>query len=92
MPRLARYAFGEENLVEMNDFDTNGDAPQKKSAPQKKEAPKTETPRVTVRTDYEPASGAPVVDTSAGATITAPESAGGNNQEVWVPTDEELPF
>lgn len=93
MPRLARYAFGEEDLVEMNDFDANGDAPQKKSAPKKQEAPKEEAPRVTVRTDYEPTSGAPVVDTSAGATITAPETAGSNNnQDVWVPTEGELPF
>lgn len=92
MPRLARYAFGEEDLVDMSDFDANGEAPQKKSAPKKQEAPKEETPRVTVRTDYEPASGAPVVDTSAGATITAPPTAGGNSQDVWVPTEGELPF
>lgn len=92
MPRLARYAFGEEDLVDMSDFDANGEAPQKKSAPKKQEAPKEETPRVTVRTDYEPASGAPTVDTSAGTTITAPESAGGNSQDVWVPTEGELPF
>lgn len=92
MPRLARYAFGEEDLVDMSDFDANGEVPQKKSAPKKQEAPKEETPRVTVRTDYEPASGAPVVDTSAGATITAPQTAGGNSQDVWVPTEGELPF
>lgn len=92
MPRLARYAFGEEDLVDMSDFDANGEAPQKKSSPKKQEAPKEKTPRVTVRTDYEPASGAPVVDTSAGATITAPQTAGGNSQDVWVPTEGELPF
>lgn len=92
MPRLARYAFGEEYLVDMSDFDANGEASQKKSAPKKQEAPKEEMPRVTVRTDYEPVSGAPVVDTSAGATITAPQTGGGNSQEVWVPTEGELPF
>ena len=92
MPRLARYAFGEEDLVDMSDFDANGDAPQKNSSTQKKAAPKEETPRVTVRTDYEPTSGAPIVDTSAGATIAAPQPAGANSLNVWVPTEGELPF
>lgn len=92
MPRLARYAFGEEDLVDMSDFDANGDAPQKNSSTQKKEAPEEETPRVTVRTDYEPTSGAPIVDTSAGATIAAPQPAGANSRNIWVPTEGELPF
>lgn len=92
MPRLARYAFGEEDLVDMSDFDANGDAPQKRTPPRKNEAPEEETQRVTVRTDYEPTSGAPIVDTSAGATIATPQSAGSHSQHVWVPTEGELPF
>ncbi len=92
LPRLARYAFGEEDLVDMSDFDANGDAPQKNSAPQKNETSEEETPRVTVRTDYEPTSGAPIVDTSAGASVTAPPAAGGTLRDVWEPTEGELPF
>ncbi len=93
MPDLARYAFGELDLVDMSDFDNGGNAPASDNNAQTKTEVKKPVPsRVTVRTDYEPASGAPTVDTSAGATISAPASATQHNIEEWIPTEGELPF
>lgn len=95
MPKLARYAFGEIDLVNMSDFESAGDAPSAKDEKSDKE--QAESPaqaRVTVRTgyDYEPTGGSPVVDTSAGATITAPTTATHRTTEEWIPTEGELPF
>lgn len=93
MPDLARYAFGELDLVDMSDFDNAGNAPAAENNAQSKiEVKKAEPVRVIVRTDYEPASGAPTVDTTAGATISAPQPAAHHNIEEWIPTEGELPF
>ena len=66
MPKMARYAFGEEDLIDMSDFDTAVDTtvteqPRQKTKPARK-----------METDYEARGGSPTVDTSAGTTITAP--------------------
>lgn len=89
MPRLARYAFGEEDLIDMSDFDANGDAPAKTDA----EKPASAAPRaaVNIEPDYEKSSGSPTVDTSAGSTITAPV-APANSGASWDAPSGDLPF
>lgn len=92
LPRLARYAFGEEELVDMSDFDSNGSTPAGTTpqAAQTTPAPQPAAPR---SQSYEPTSGAPVVDTTSGSTISAPEDIPtGRSTETWVPTEGELPF
>ncbi len=95
MPKLARYAFGEIDLVDMSDFDSAGDTPAADTPekPAEQNQPPV-NPSVTVRTgyDYEPIGGSPTVDTSAGATITAPPTAARRQTEEWIPTEGELPF
>lgn len=88
LPRLARYAFGEIDLIDMSDFDANGNAPDK--ATDNTPAP---TPTAAVRTepDYEQSSGAPTVDTGAGSTITAP-AAPASSGATWEAPTGELPF
>lgn len=89
LPRLARYAFGEEELVDMSDFDNNGNTPASTTQP----APAAPQPAAPRSQSYEPASGAPVVDTTSGSTISAPEeTTSGRSVEAWVPTEGELPF
>lgn len=94
LPRLARYAFGEEELVDMSDFDSNGSTPattpQQAPAAQSTPAPQ---PATTRSQSYEPTPGTPVVDTTSGSTISAPEDVpSGRSMETWVPTEGELPF
>ncbi len=94
LPRLARYAFGEEELVDMSDFDSNGSTPAGtiQQAPPTQSSP-TPQPAAPTSQSYEPTSGAPVVDTTSGSTISAPEeSSSGRSVEAWVPTEGELPF
>lgn len=94
LPRLARYAFGEEELVDMSDFDGNGSTPASATpqAPTGQSAPASQ-PTTRREQSYEPTSGAPVVDTTSGSTISAPENApSGRNVDTWVPTEGELPF
>lgn len=89
MPRLARYAFGEEDLIDMSDFDANGDAPAKTDA----EKPASAAPRaaVNIEPDYEKSSGSPTVDTSAGSTITAPVAPASSGAS-WDAPSGDLPF
>lgn len=97
LPDLARYAFGQADMVDMSDFEVTADQPKPKvrkgklittKAPAKEEnaAPK----------DYEPAAGAPVVDTDANKTSTwtsegedAPTSVPADS---WKAPEGELPF
>lgn len=90
MPKLARYAFGEIDLVDMSDFENSEGTPAAAPAEKPAEEKAPAEPRVTVRTsyDYEPTGGSPTVDTSAGATISAPAAASQPAQEEWV----DLPF
>lgn len=90
MPQMARYAFGEEDLIDMSDFDTNGEPPAKD-----KEKAKETQPSVSVREepDYESRSGTPVVDMGVGSTIAAPMlPVQHNTPSVWDAPSGELPF
>lgn len=90
MPKLARYAFGEIDLVDMSDFENSEETPATTPTDKPAEDEAPAEPRVTVRTgyDYEPTGGSPTVDTSAGATISAPAAVSQPAQEEWV----DLPF
>lgn len=98
LPDLARYAFGQADMVDMSDFEVTADQPKPKvrkgklisaPAPAKDEA--ANAPK-----DYEPAAGPPVVDTDANKTSTwtgegedsPAENAGGS----WQPPAGDLPF
>ncbi len=73
LPKLARYAFGEIELVDMSDFEDTGDAA-KAAAPREepKALPSPEAPkRGRVEVSYDPAPGAPVLDTDANRTTTS---------------------
>ncbi len=68
LPELARYAFGDIDLVDMSDFEHTGQAPTSvptRPAP----APRAATPRH--HEGYDPAPGAPVLDTEANRTTTS---------------------
>lgn len=97
LPDLARYAFGQADMVDMSDFEVTADQPKPKvrkgklittKAPAKEES---DAPK-----DYEPAAGAPVVDTDANKTSTwtgegedAPTTA---PTDSWKAPEGELPF
>lgn len=72
LPPMARYAFGLDDLVDMSDFGLQ--APAALAAPAKLVAPKADPaptkPAAGGMADYEPAAGAPVVDTDANKTST----------------------
>ncbi len=87
LPRLARYAFGEIDLIDMSDFDANGNAPDKATD----SAPAPTPSAVRTEPDYEQSSGAPTVDTGAGSTITAP-AAPASSGATWDAPTGELPF
>ncbi|MDO5470478.1 MAG: hypothetical protein Q4F38_04165 [Akkermansia sp.] len=86
MPKMARYAFEEEEMVDMSDFDASGEAP---SATEDNTA-KKEAPATRPTADYEQRGGSPTVDTSAGSTITAPVSD--QSAPSWDAPSGELPF
>ena len=88
MPKMARYAFGEEDLIDMSDFDANGEAPANTES-----ADEEDTPGSTMRKepDYEVRSGAPTGDTSNGTTITAPVTLP-DAGATWDAPSGELPF
>lgn len=96
LPTLARYAFGQEDLVDMSDFELTGEsagatAPHKKgnarpTTPQKQ----TSAPRPA---DYEPAAGAPVVDTDANKTTTTGSTEDIDNDVApWQAPSGDLPM
>lgn len=99
LPDLARYAFGLDDMVDMSDFEVTPDQPAPKARKGKLIAPKA-TPKdeekADAPADYEPAAGAPVVDTDANRTSTwtgesedAPEEAPAGS---WQPPAGDLPF
>lgn len=97
LPDLARYAFGQADMVDMSDFEVTPDQPKPKvrkgkliTAPTPAKA-EDNTPK-----DYEPTAGAPVVDTDANKTSTwtgesedAPTTAPADS---WKAPEGELPF
>lgn len=98
LPDLARYAFGQADMVDMSDFEVTADQPKPKvrkgkliSAPTPAQNGADNAPK-----DYEPAAGTPVVDTDANKTSTwtgesedtPAENAGGS----WQPPAGDLPF
>lgn len=99
LPDLARYAFGLDDMVDMSDFEATADQPAPKARKGKLIAPKAEPkeePKADSPADYEPAAGAPVVDTDANRTSTwtgesedAPEQTPAGT---WQPPAGELPF
>lgn len=96
LPDFARYAFGLDDMVDMSDFEVTAEQPKPKVRkgkliPAKKPA---ETEGVK---DYDPAAGAPVVDTDANKTSTwtgvgedAPEEP--TPADHWQPPTGDLPF
>ncbi len=95
MPELARYAFGELDLVDMSDFEQSG-APSEpttpaKAAPTPKPAPSTAH---VMSDDYDPAPGAPVLDTEANRTTTSrvPEGSEAPAEDAWEAPSGELPM
>lgn len=97
LPDLARYAFGQADMVDMSDFEVTADQPKPKvrkgkliTAPAKNET--DNGPK-----DYEPAAGAPIVDTDANKTSTwtgegedSPEATPA--ADTWKAPEGELPF
>lgn len=90
LPKLARYAFGEIELVDMSDFDVNGEAPA--TAPAAERPANTTAPAAEPAPDYEPTGGTPVVDTSAGSTISVPETPQEAPTGTWDAPNGDLPF
>ncbi len=104
LPTLARYAFDQEDLIDMSDFEVSpmdaaaarqraAKKPARDAEAQKKEDKKA----VSVNEkNYEPAAGAPVVDTAANRTTTtdAPDDAEAPQEvDPWADAPgEELPF
>ncbi len=92
LPELARYAFGELDLVDMSDFEQTGDA----SAPaQSAASPRPAAPaaRKMAETGYDPAPGAPVLDTEANRTTTSRVTEEAESSEDdWEAPSGELPL
>ncbi len=92
LPDLARYAFGVLDLVDMSDFEQTGESGS--SAPA---APAHSTPAAPAAhhqsSSYDPAPGAPVLDTDANRTTTSrvPEEES-QEQETWDAPSGDLPM
>ncbi|MBR5894157.1 MAG: hypothetical protein IKZ13_01280 [Akkermansia sp.] len=91
LPQIARYAFGEEDLIDMSDFDSNGEAPET-TTEQKTEEPQKPRTTVHIEQDYEAGNGSPVIDTTGGNTISAPTGTQGDLNNMWDAPDGALPF
>lgn len=97
LPDLARYAFGQADMVDMSDFEVTPDQPKPKARKGKLITTKAaEQTADTAPKDYEPAAGAPVVDTDANKTSTwtgegddSPEDTAAGS---WQPPSGDLPF
>ncbi len=91
LPELARYAFGVHDLVDMSDFEQTGDTPAPAAPQPRRSAPAS----VSYPADegYDPAPGAPVLDTEANRTTTnrVPEE-GNDAQDSWEAPSGELPM
>jgi len=102
LPPMARYAFKLDDLVDMSDFESEPGAsnadPTKK--PISKAAAPAKQPAQAARqeTDYDPASGAPIVDTDANKTSTtgtvedpaAPATS--PDQDIWQAPAGDMPL
>lgn len=93
LPDMARYAFGLDDMVDMSDFET-ADGKKKESKKRKGKLIAPKKPKTASR-DYDPASGAPIVDTeshrnttnTAGDILPSPQG-----QETWQPPTGDLPI
>ncbi len=93
LPELARYAFGELDLVDMSDFElTTGEKPAAAPAA-KKPAPRAAAAAAQKPEGYDPAPGAPVLDTEANRTTTSrvPEDSSAAD-DVWDAPEGDLPM
>lgn len=91
LPDIARYAFGLDDLVDTSDFEIVKGQPAPKKRKGKLISPKNQIKSQGVK-DYEPAPGAPTVDTNAAptSTITADDEAPAPAEEEWdMPGGEE---
>ena len=91
LPDIARYAFGLDDMVDTSDFETAAGQPAPKKRKGKLISPKKHVQPQGVK-DYEPAPGAPTVDTNAAptSTITADDEAPAPADEEWqIPSDGE---
>ncbi len=96
LPTLARYAFGQAELVDMSDFEQAGESADT-AAPRRKDVARPAAPQKTASTprpaDYEPAAGAPVVDTDANKTTTTGSTeAIDNDVAPWQAPSGDLPM
>lgn len=91
LPQIARYAFGEEDLIDMSDFDANGEAPANTESSDEADQPRRSRTSVRTEPDYEGQGGSPTVDTSNGSTITAPVNLP-DAETGWDAPSGELPF
>lgn len=88
LPTMVNYALGEEELVDMSDFDSNGDAPATSAPESNAPVPAPSTTEI----DYEQNQGTPVVDTSAGTPVTAPINLPSVNGNSWAAPTGDLPM
>lgn len=95
LPDLARYAFGIDDLVDTSDFDTQDGKPIKR----KKRKGRLITPKPTAHaiTDYEPESGAPVVDANTPQAETPTDDSATDGEadapgDKWQPPTGDLPL
>lgn len=103
LPDFVRYAFGLDEMVDMSDFEVTNDQPAPKKRKGKliadKPAPKAEDDGAKLK-DYDPAAGAPVVDTdsNSSSTLTGGSDDDPANAEPapadngWKAPEGELPF
>lgn len=101
LPILARYAFDKEDLIDMSDFEVSPmDAAAARQRAGKKSQPVKNEQKAAApspgETDFENASGAPVVDTDANRTTTndAPDDAlpQQTEEDPWQAPQGELPM
>lgn len=86
LPTMVTYALGEEELVDMSDFDTSGNVP----APA---VPQTRIPeKKATEPDYEQRGGSPVVDTSSGTPMVAPLNLLPEGGRAWAAPSGDLPM
>ncbi len=90
LPELARYAFGELDLVDMSDFEQTGES----TAPAPVQvAPVSRRPAAPQSESYDPAPGAPVLDAEANRTTTTRVPEGESSEEdVWEAPSGDLPM
>lgn len=72
LPDMARYAFGMDDMVDMSDFDAAAGQPAPRPRKGKLIQPRKPSTRIS-ETDYEPAPGAPQVNTEAPASVITVE-------------------